>query len=272
MADVLPQSQQPAAFYADPLAENAKPLAKPMAAPKQQASAQEEATEQPKNPFIRLRRKGESVDLDTILFPEDRDLFLQVSIPPDPNSAAAKSNAAQQGQRQGNNASDSNTNSTQNSTNRSESSERSDRTERSESRSENKSDNQSRFDTSSKIEIINRSEPITQPTPQIVYMTPTPPPAPLAALATPGTVQKLFLSAQKLAYARRYDRALSEVDRAIDVEPGNPVLHALKGSIFYRMGEVDNARDAWYKALQYDPTMYDVRESLNRITKPSNRL
>jgi len=83
-------------------------------------------------------------------------------------------------------------------------------------------------------------------------------------------VQKLFLSAQKLAYARRYDTALRDIEKAIDIEPGNAVLHALHGSIYYKMGDIDAARGSWYKALQLDPTMYDVRERLNMVTsKPA---
>lgn len=245
------------------------------------------ASRQLREAYIRLKRKGLSVDVDTLLFPEDRDLYFTVAVPPIPIATPGYA-VDEAGRRPGDRPDVGATTKGQLETNsqlkqvyegRNQSQVQTENVTRlqtqTDSQAEGKfegayagkheADSRSKVDTTSRIEIKTENVPYPQPTPIVVFVTPPPTPSP-----PPGTVQKLFLSAQKLAYARRYDTALREIEKAIDLEPGNPVLHALHGSIYYKMGNFDAARSSWYKALQLDPTMYDVRERLNLITsKPS---
>ena len=298
---MLPPAQsitQPAAFFPNPLGD-AKATTSAQDHPNQsaqahrpsaasQTDAQEDtgAAHKFKEAYIRLKRKGLSVDVDTMLFPEDRDLYFTVSVPPIPIATPTYAVDEASGRRQGGDRSTGGGNS--NTTGQFETSSqlqaKTDNTSKQhiQSQSENvtrlqtqtdsqaqgkyESDARGKLDTTSRIEIKTENVPYPQPTPMVVFVTPPPTPAP-----PPGTVQKLFVSAQKMTYARRFDTALRDIEKAIDIEPGNAVLHALHGSIYYKMGDYDAARNSWYKALQLDPTMYDVRERLNLISSKPTR-
>jgi tetratricopeptide (TPR) repeat protein len=220
-----------------------------------------------KDAYIRLKRKGMSVDVDTMLFPEDRDLFFQVAVPPLP-SETGKDPAAAAGSGIAGAPGSGNFESSSRSDNRyvtdatSQQKIVTDSTAANQFKGQYESDSRARVDTTQRLEIKTENVPYPQPTPIVVFVTPPPTPAP-----SPGTVQKLFAQAQKLAYARRYDLALKEIDRALEIEPSNAMLHALQGSVYYKAGAYDMARGSWYKALQLDPTMYDVKERLNLMSK-----
>ncbi|MBM3271319.1 MAG: hypothetical protein FJZ01_27100, partial [Candidatus Sericytochromatia bacterium] len=273
LAEVLPpapQAAQPGSYFPNPLGDG-----QPRAAAAQPSD--QDTLKSAKDAYIRLKRKGMSVDVDTMLFPEDRDLFFQVAVPPLPSEAAAAQGGTGRGPAAGAQV-DASTRGQFDSTNRSQSDSRftqdstaqhrinTDSTSQNTSRSQIESDSRARIDTTQRLEIKTENVPYPQPTPIVVFVTPPPTPAP-----PPGTVQKLFVAAQKLAYARRYDLALKELDKAMEIEPENAVLHALQGSVYYKAGAYDSARNSWYKALQLDPTMYDVRERLNLMSKQPQR-
>jgi tetratricopeptide (TPR) repeat protein len=292
VADVLPAAGAPAqaaSFVPSPLTDpSAKGAAPPAAKTAASAGSDDPAhsgdgstADKVRDAYIRLKRKGLSVDVDTMLFPEDRDLFFQVSVPPLPGEAAGDPTDPKAGSgrsRTPAGSGDLSSNSQVETNQRSQADDRSrvesdsrtrntyDASAQTTSRNVQESDSRAKIDTTQRIEIKTENVPYPQPTPQVVFVTPPPSPTP-----PPGTVQKLFLEAQKLAYARRYDFALNRVEKAMEIEPGNAVLHALHGSIYYKMGLYDSARNSWNKALQLDPTMNDVRERLMTMSNKQSR-
>jgi tetratricopeptide (TPR) repeat protein len=76
---------------------------------------------------------------------------------------------------------------------------------------------------------------------------------------------KHMLYAQTYLYEKKYGRALDEINQVLAIVPKSSVGHALKGSIYYKLGDVDQARSAWEYALRIDPNMENVRNSLNRV-------
>jgi tetratricopeptide (TPR) repeat protein len=79
------------------------------------------------------------------------------------------------------------------------------------------------------------------------------------------------LSNKHMLYAQTYlaegktERALFEVDRSLKAAPNSALALALKGSIYFKMGEIDLARAFWKKAYKIDPTLDNLKESLNKI-------
>ena len=47
--------------------------------------------------------------------------------------------------------------------------------------------------------------------------------------------------------------------------PSSAQAHALKGSIYYKMGLNDEAKTSWQQALEIDPSMDQVKTSLARL-------
>ena len=76
---------------------------------------------------------------------------------------------------------------------------------------------------------------------------------------------KLILAAQSLFYKKQYWQALDETNRALELVPHNAQAHALKGSIYYKMGLSKEAKAAWESALEIDPDMTQVKASLARM-------
>lgn len=74
-----------------------------------------------------------------------------------------------------------------------------------------------------------------------------------------------ILSAQALFYRKSYWKALEETNKAISLVPASAQAYALKGSIYYKMGRKKEAKVSWQKALEYDPSLTDVKESLKLV-------
>ncbi len=47
--------------------------------------------------------------------------------------------------------------------------------------------------------------------------------------------------------------------------PSSAQAHALKGSIYYKMGRKKDAKISWNNALKLDPTLKNVKESLKLV-------
>lgn len=90
--------------------------------------------------------------------------------------------------------------------------------------------------------------------------------APEDAASESADVLSLYTTAQQLAYGHRFDLAIITLDRALTLEPTNPSLLALLGSLYYSQGAVDLARQSWAQALVYDPSMADVRIALDHVS------
>jgi len=85
------------------------------------------------------------------------------------------------------------------------------------------------------------------------------------ALALFSDATKHMLSAQALFYRKSYWKALEETNKAMSLVPSSAQAHALKGSIYYKMGRKKDAKKSWQQALQLDPSLTDVKESLKLV-------
>lgn len=85
------------------------------------------------------------------------------------------------------------------------------------------------------------------------------------ALSLFSDATKHMLSAQALFYRKSYWKALEETNKAMSLVPSSAQAHALKGSIYYKMGRKKDAKVSWQQALQLDPSLTDVKESLKLV-------
>ena len=85
------------------------------------------------------------------------------------------------------------------------------------------------------------------------------------ALGLFSTATKHMLSAQALFYRKSYWKALEETNKAMSLVPSSAQAHALKGSIYYKMGRKKDAKISWKNALKLDPSLKDVKESLKLV-------
>lgn len=76
---------------------------------------------------------------------------------------------------------------------------------------------------------------------------------------------KHIFSAQSLFYKKQYWQSLDETNKALELVPSSAQAHALKGSIYYKMGLSEEAKTSWQQALALDPTMEHVKTSLTRL-------
>jgi tetratricopeptide (TPR) repeat protein len=76
---------------------------------------------------------------------------------------------------------------------------------------------------------------------------------------------KHIFSAQSLFYKKQYWESLDETNKALDLVPSSAQAHALKGSIYFKMGLNNEAKLSWQQALAIDPTMEQVKISLARL-------
>ena len=71
-------------------------------------------------------------------------------------------------------------------------------------------------------------------------------------------------------YAEEYREALTEIDKAIEVNPNIALAYARRGSIYYRLGDFQRATMNWNIALKLDPEFTEI-QNLLRASK-NNRL
>ena len=69
----------------------------------------------------------------------------------------------------------------------------------------------------------------------------------------------------RLYYQGYFKEALQEVDKAIELQPNIAVAYARKGSIYYKLNQLDRATLNWNIALKLDPEYSEVREMLNAL-------
>jgi tetratricopeptide (TPR) repeat protein len=85
------------------------------------------------------------------------------------------------------------------------------------------------------------------------------------ALSLFSDATKHMLSAQALFYRKSYWKALEQTNKAMSLVPSSAQAHALKGSIYYKMGRKKDAKVSWQEALRLDPSLTDVKESLKLV-------
>ena len=71
-------------------------------------------------------------------------------------------------------------------------------------------------------------------------------------------------------YVNDYRSALQEVEAAIELNSNLALAYARRGSIYYKLGDIDRATINWNLALKIDPEYDDVRNILRAMNE--NRL
>ncbi|MFH1540255.1 MAG: tetratricopeptide repeat protein [Elusimicrobiota bacterium] len=72
--------------------------------------------------------------------------------------------------------------------------------------------------------------------------------------------------AQKLYYAKKYNAAMDAVQLSLENQE-TAVGYALKGSLYFTLGDVDSAIICWESALQLDPTMEEVKTAIYKFKR-----
>ncbi len=78
-------------------------------------------------------------------------------------------------------------------------------------------------------------------------------------------VADALFRAPMLAREGRYRQALESVDAALGVDDEVATLHALRGSLCFKLGRDGEAEEAWSRALELDPRLTDTRNALDWI-------
>ena len=66
-------------------------------------------------------------------------------------------------------------------------------------------------------------------------------------------------------YLEDYLSALNQVEKVIKMFPSLAIAYARKGTIYYKMGDIQNATINWNLALKYDPEYTEVQKMLLNI-------
>jgi len=74
----------------------------------------------------------------------------------------------------------------------------------------------------------------------------------------------------RLFYNEEYDDALIEINEALEYNPNLALAYARRGSIYYKLNQIDRATINWNIALQIDPGYDEVRNILRALNE--NRL
>ena len=90
-----------------------------------------------------------------------------------------------------------------------------------------------------------------------------------------NTAMRHLSKSLRLYYQGDFKQALQEVEKAIDLQPNIAVSYARKGSIYYKLNQIDRATLNWNIALKLDPEYAEVRNMLNALKenklKPINK-
>ncbi len=74
----------------------------------------------------------------------------------------------------------------------------------------------------------------------------------------------------RLFYNEEYEEALVEINEALEFNPNLALAYARRGSIYYKLSQIDRATINWNIALQIDPEYDEVRNILRALNE--NRL
>ena len=76
---------------------------------------------------------------------------------------------------------------------------------------------------------------------------------------------KSLTNSLKYYYSNEYHLALKELDKTIKYLPNLAVAYARRGSIYYKLADLDRATINWNHALQLDPEYEDVKNILLKL-------
>jgi len=74
-----------------------------------------------------------------------------------------------------------------------------------------------------------------------------------------------IVKSQTFFYEREYFKSLSAINRALKVSPNNAVANAIKGSIYYQLGDKKQANIYWRTALKLDPSLDSVKNGIKSL-------
>jgi len=80
-----------------------------------------------------------------------------------------------------------------------------------------------------------------------------------------NTAMRHLSKSLRLYYQGDFQQALTEVDKAIELQPYTAIAYARKGSIYYKLNQLDRATLNWNIALKLDPEYTEVRDMLNAL-------
>jgi tetratricopeptide (TPR) repeat protein len=83
--------------------------------------------------------------------------------------------------------------------------------------------------------------------------------------ATQNEAMRHLSKSLRLYYQGDFQQALTEVDNAIELQPSIAVAYARKGSIYYKLNQIDRATLNWNIALKLDPEYSEVRKMLTAL-------
>ena len=73
-------------------------------------------------------------------------------------------------------------------------------------------------------------------------------------------VREKLKRAQNYFYDKRFDLAVRECDDALVLDPNNELAWVRLGSSYFALGEIDQAREAYQKAMEINPSNESVKE------------
>ena len=76
-----------------------------------------------------------------------------------------------------------------------------------------------------------------------------------------------FDQSQKLFALEEYEKALEMVNKAIALFPDFVIAYKLKGSILYKMGKTEEAKNIWQKVIELDPNAEDVKQFIQKLER-----
>lgn len=84
-----------------------------------------------------------------------------------------------------------------------------------------------------------------------------------------STVSEMSLNGLLGLYsgAQRWPEALDAADRLLAIDPGHARVHAMRADVLFALGKRDEAITAAERALEFDPTLIEVRRGLVRIAE-----
>ena len=76
---------------------------------------------------------------------------------------------------------------------------------------------------------------------------------------------KSLTNSLKYYYSNEYHLALKELDKTIKYLPNLATAYARRGSIYYKLADLDRATINWNRALQLDPEYEEVKNILQKL-------
>ena len=81
-----------------------------------------------------------------------------------------------------------------------------------------------------------------------------------------NTILRHISRSLRYFYAEEYREALTEIDKAIAINPNIALAYARRGSIYYRLGDFQRATMNWNIALKLDPEFTEIHDLLHTFS------